>query len=179
MNPLREARKLGRYLLGKTSELEDLDIKDIVMSKAVLDINSKKMCKEITSVPLFALQQIHTLERENAIQATKRRIEMLEDHKDELVEHGELTCETLARILPSVSWIKVVKEGPDAYLAFEGNGRIAAMHAVFSPEDDLAVEVELYSFRNPKKIIRRLNRVRRLNGLLPEQGGEPFTGDFS
>ena len=169
MNPLREARKLGRYLLGKTSELEDLDIKDIVMSKAVLDIHRKKTRKEITSVPLFALHQIHTLDRENAIQATRQRIKILREHRADLLKAGVLTCEVLARHLPSVSWIKVVQETPDAFLAFEGNGRIAAMHAVFEPGDDLQVEVELYEFRNSKKIVRRLNRVRRLNGLLPDE----------
>ena len=169
MNPLREARKLGRYLLGKTSELEDLDIKDIVMSKAVLDIHRKKTRKEITSVPLFALHPIHTLDRENAIQATRQRIKILREHRADLLKAGVLSCEVLARHLPSVSWIKVVQETPDAFLAFEGNGRIAAMHAVFEPGDDLQVEVELYEFRNSKKIVRRLNRVRRLNGLLPDE----------
>jgi hypothetical protein len=74
----------------------------------------------------------------------------------------------LGRYLPSVSWIKVVRESEDAYLAFEGNGRLAAMQTVFTPADGLLVEAELYRFKNPRKIIRRLNRVRRLNGLLPE-----------
>jgi len=166
-------RKMGRYLAGKTSELEDLDIKDIVMAKAILDIHRKRTNKEIVGVPLFALRQIHTLDRENAIEATRRRIEILEAHRNELLGHGALTCEILARFLPSVSWIKVVQETPVTYLAFEGNGRIAAMQAVFNPEDDLSVEVERYGFRNPKKIIRRLNRVRRLNGLSGDGGNPP------
>lgn len=51
------------------------------------------------------------------------------------------------------------------YLAFEGNGRIAAMQKVFTPSDGIEVEVEQYHFRNTRKIVRRLNRVRRLNGL--------------
>ena len=92
---------------------------------------------------------------------------MLEAHKDELLEAGTLSCDVLARYLPSVSWIKVVRESESSYLAFEGNGRLAAMQTVFAPEDGLLVEAEHYTFRNPKKIIRRLNRVRRLNGLLP------------
>ena len=169
MNLLGELRKMSRYLAGKTSELEDLDIKDIVMAKAILDIHRKKTRKDVVSVPLFALYPIHTLDRENAIEATRRRIEILEAHRTELVDHGALTCKILARYLPSVSWIKVVQGTPDAYLAFEGNGRIAAMQAVFDPEHDLLVEVERYGFRNPKKIIRRLDRVRRLNGLLPDR----------
>jgi len=67
--------------------------------------------------------------------------------------------------MPSVSWIKVVQDRPGGYLAFEGNGRIAAMQVVFTPSDGIEVEVEQYYFRNTRKIVRRLNRVRRLNGL--------------
>jgi hypothetical protein len=166
MNPLTEAKKLLRYLRGKRSELEDLDVKDIVMAKVILDIHRKRTRKEIVDVPLFALWPIHNLDRENAIEATRRRIEALQPHRQELLQQGRLSCEMLARYLPSVSWIKVVQEIPNSYLAFEGNGRIAALQAVFEPEDGLLVEVEQYLFRNPAKIIRRLNRVRRLNGLL-------------
>jgi hypothetical protein len=46
-----EVRKLVRYLLGKRTELDDLDLSDIVMAKA-----------------------IHTLDRDTAIAATRRRI---------------------------------------------------------------------------------------------------------
>ena len=133
---------------------------DVVMAKAILDIHRTRTHKEVVAVPLFSLRQIHTLERENAIAATRRRIEALQEHKKELQAAGTLTCDVLARVLPSVSWIKVVREGDGSYLAFEGNGRIEAMQAVFSLEDDLRVEVEEYRFRNPRKIIRRLNRVR-------------------
>jgi hypothetical protein len=169
MNLITEARKLFRYLIGKRSELEDLDVKDIVMAKAILDIHRKRRRKEIISVPLFTLRQIHRLDRESAIEATRRRVEVLETHKRELLDEGTLTCEALARHLPSVSWIKVVRESPESYLAFEGNGRIAAMQEVFEPEDGLRVEVVHYIFRNPRKILRRLNRVRRLNGLIPDR----------
>jgi hypothetical protein len=166
---LADLRKFLSYLAGKRSELAELDARDVIMAKVILDIHRKRIGKEIMSVPLFALRQIHVLDRENAIQATKQRIAALEHHRNELVQEGQLTCETLARVLPSVSWIKVVEapdESPATYLAFEGNGRIAAMQSVFAPEDELLVEVERYTFRNPGKIVRRLNRVRRLNGLI-------------
>jgi hypothetical protein len=168
MNPWTEARKLIGYLLGKHSELEHLDVKDIVMAKAILDIHRTRSHKQVVSVPLFALRQIHLLDRENAIEATRRRVEALRSHRQELLEWGTLSCDLLADYLPSVSWIKVVRDTQDSYLAFEGNGRIAAMQEVFTPEEDLLVEVEEYVFRSPKKVLRRLNRVRRLNGLLPD-----------
>ena len=65
-----------------------------------------------------------------------------------------------------MSWIKTVCENDQSYLTYEGNGRLAALHEVFGREADLEVEVELYHFRRSKKIVRRLNRLRRLNGLL-------------
>jgi hypothetical protein len=168
MKPFAEAGKIARYLSGKRSELEDLDLKDVVMAKAILDIHRKRSRKERVNLPLFALRQIHTLDRENAIQATRQRVEALQRHRRELLRQGTLSCDTLARYLPSVSWIKVVQESADSFLAFEGNGRIAALQTVFTAADGLRVEVERYEFRNPNKIIRRLNRVRRLNGLLPD-----------
>ena len=161
-----EARKLVHYLLGKRSELEDLDISDIVMAKAILDIHRRRTRKDVIRAPLYSLQQIHTLDRENAIEATRRRIEVLREHRDELIGAGTLTLDVLARVLPSVSWIKVVEAEPGTYLAFEGNGRIEALQAVFGPDDGIAVEVEAYRFRNPRKIVCRLRRVRRLNGLI-------------
>jgi len=165
MNPLAELRELLRYLAGKRSELEDLDVKDAVMAKAILDIHRTRTHKRLVSVPLFALRPIHTLDRENAAAATQRRIEALAAERERLLGLRTLTCETLAQVLPSVSWIKVVEKAPGTFLAFEGNGRIAAMQAVFSRADGMLVEVEQYLFRNPAKIVRRLDRVRRLNGL--------------
>lgn len=168
MRVLTEAKKLWRYLLGKKSELEDLDVKDAALAKAVLDIHRTRSGKEIVALPLFALHPVHRLDRDNALEATRRRIDALEAVKQTLLEHGTLTCELLARHLPSVSWIKVVERAPGFYLAFEGNGRIAALQTVFAPEDGLMVEVERYRFEDSTKIIRRLDRVRRLNGLLDD-----------
>jgi hypothetical protein len=59
-----------------------------------------------------------------------------------------------------------VENTPGEYLSFEGNGRIAALQMVFDPGEALEVEVELYRFKNKVSVLRRLNRVRRMNGLL-------------
>jgi hypothetical protein len=37
------------------------------------------------------------------------------------------------------------------------------MQKVFSPTDGIHVEVEEYYFKNQKKLIRRMQRVRKLN----------------
>ncbi len=159
-------KKFLSYLLGKKSEVHDLDVKDVVMTKAILDIHRKRTHKELAALPLFSIHQIHRLDRESALQVTRERVDTLLAHMGELLEARTLSCDLLATYLPSGSWIKVVQERPGSYLAFEGNGRLAAMHQVFRPEDEMLVEVEQYHFRNPRKIIRRLDRVRRLNGLL-------------
>ncbi len=153
------------YLLGKKSEVSELDVKDIMLTKAVLDIHRKRTHKSRVSVPLFSIQKVHRLDRENSMLATRQRVKTLQEHKQELLEAREMTCELLAKYLPSISWMKVVEHRPGSYIAFEGNGRLAAMQEVFSPHDDMRIEVEQYHFRNTAKIVRRLNRVRKLNGL--------------
>jgi hypothetical protein len=161
-----ETRRFLLYLAGKKSEVQELDIKDVVLGKAILDIHRKRTSKEITMVPLFSIRQIHVLDRESALLATRQRLKTLRARKEELLRAGNITCDALARFMPSVSWIKVVQDRPDGYLAFEGNSRIAVLQEVFTPSDGLQVEVEQYHFRNTRKIVRRLNRVRRLNGLV-------------
>lgn len=163
---IRDLRKLSGYLLGKKEELQDLDLKDVLMAKVILDIHRTRLRKEFVFLPLGHLSPIHTLDRSNAIRATETRIEALEPHREGLLDSGRMARADLAEILPSVSWIKVVREHDRSYLAYEGNGRLAALHSVFGSDSGLEVEVELYHFRNPKKIVRRLNRLRRLNGLI-------------
>ena len=160
-----ELRKIISYFAGKKSEVQELDLKDVVLAKAILDVHRKRTHKETIFVPLFSIRQIHLLDRENALQATRQRLKTLQACKDELLTSGKITCDALARFMPSVSWIKVVQDRPGEYLAFEGNGRIAAMQEVFTASDGIEVEVEQYYFRNTRKIVRRLNRVRRLHGL--------------
>jgi hypothetical protein len=166
MNIVVEIRKFLSYLAGKKSEVQELKLKDVVMAKSILDIHRKRTHKELTTVTLFSIRQIHLLDRENARQATQQRIETLQASKEELLATGTITCDKLTQLMPSVSWIKVVQDRPGGYLAFEGNSRLAAMQEVFAPSDGMKVEVEQYHFRNSRKLVRRLNRVRRLNGLL-------------
>lgn len=163
---IRDVRKFVSYLLGKREEVQELDLKDLLMAKVILDIHRTRTRKELVFLPLGHLKPIHKLDRPNAIRATDVRVEALGPHRERLLATGRLTCDDLAEILPSVSWIKAVRENDESYLAYEGNGRIAALHGVFGHEADLEVEAELYHFRKPKKIVRRLNRLRRLNGLI-------------
>lgn len=154
-----------KYLLGKSSELKDMETKDAFLAKVVLDIHRKRTHSEFTSVPLFALKQIHAIDRDNAVAATNERVEKLRAVKQALIEHKHLSQAVLAEYLPSVSAIKVVKQSDVFYVAYEGNGRLVALQQVFSPDDSITIEVEEYKFKNPNKILKRIAKVRRMNGL--------------
>ena len=153
-----------RYLLGKRSEVAQMDYKDAYMAKVVLDIHRKRRDKRIVLVPLAKLAPIHSIDRENALAATRTRTEALRAHRDALLTTRTLDGAALQAIIPSVSAIKVVADG-DRWLAFEGNGRLYAMRDAFSDDDGMQVEVEEYRFDDDRSIRRRLHRVRKLNRL--------------
>lgn len=153
------------YLWSKKTELTDMDEKDGLLAKVVLDIHRKRTHSTFVIIPLAALYPIHPINRENSYKATKKRIEILSRNKETLLEAMALTIDVLSAYIPSVSGIKVVQVAEDRYVAYEGNGRLAALQEVFVPTDEMRVEVELYHFNNPTKIIRRINRVRRLHQL--------------
>ena len=161
---LASLRTWLHYLLGKRSEVAQLDYKDAYMGKVVLDIHRKRRDKRVTRVPLAKLEPIHRIDRENALAATRQRADALRAHRDALLATKVLDGDALQAIIPSVSQIKVVRDG-ERWLAFEGNGRLYAMREVFVPEDGMQVEVEEYLFDDDRSIRRRLNRVRRLNRL--------------
>ncbi len=161
---LASLRTWLHYLLGKRSEVAQLDYKDAYMGKVVLDIHRKRRDKRIVLVPLAKLEPIHRIDRENALAATRARADALRAHRDALLATRTLDGAALQAIIPSVSAIKVVADG-DRWLAFEGNGRLYAMREVFADDDDMQVEVEEYLFDDDRSLRRRLNRVRRLNRL--------------
>lgn len=158
-----EIKKLLKYLFKKTVEIKDMEPKDAVLGKVVIDIHNKKLKSEFILAPLYDIKQIHAIDRENAIKSTEKRIASLNECKADLLKTKKITREVLAKYLPSISWLKVVKARKNTYIAFEGNGRLVAMQKVFTPGDGILVEVEHYTVRQPKKILRRMNRVRKMN----------------
>ncbi len=152
------------YLLGKRGELAHMDHKDAHMAKVVMDIHRKRTGKTLVRVPLAQLEPIHRIDRESALRSARERADALRAHRDALLATKLLDSEMLQTIIPSVSQIKVVRDG-DRWLAFEGNGRLYAIREVFAPEDGMQVEVEEYLFDDPRSLQRRLQRVRKLNRL--------------
>ncbi len=157
-------RTWWHYLLGKRGELAHMDHKDAYMAKVVMDIHRKRTGKTLVRVPLAQLRPIHRIDRESALRSAHERAEALRAHRDALLTTKLLDSEALQTIIPSVSQIKVVRDG-GRWLAFEGNGRLYAMREVFEADDGMQVEVEEYVFDDPRSILRRLKRIRKLNRL--------------
>ncbi len=158
--------KFLNYLVGKKSEVSELETKDALLTKTVLDIHRKRTHSSVTTVPLFSLQQIHAIDRENAIASTEKRVQTLNKSKAQLLNKKHLCKNELNQYLPSISGIKAVNISEHSYVAFEGNGRLVALQQVFKPEDNITVEIEEYHFESTSKIIRRINRVRKHNNLI-------------
>ncbi|WP_419176611.1 hypothetical protein [Desulfosediminicola sp.] len=162
---VEQCKKIIGYLWGKKGELQDMDARDALLAKVVLDIHRKRTQSDFVMVPLFSLLPIHPINRENALIATQARIDTLTQHRDELTEIKLLPRDILNRYMPSVSGIKTVRISTGCHIAFEGNGRLYALQNVFNPGDGLVVEVEQYQFDNSNTICRRIERVRRTHGL--------------
>ncbi len=160
-----QINKFISYLWGKKTELKSMDERDILLAKVVMDIHRKRTHSEFIYVPLFSLFQIHPINRDNSLQETQNRANVLQAHKAEILNLQRLSKEKLAQFLPSVSAIKAVRENA-IFIAYEGNGRLVALQEVFSPDDNIHIEIEEYCFANPEKILRRMNRVRQLHNLI-------------
>ncbi|MGH8081746.1 MAG: hypothetical protein ACREP7_14320 [Lysobacter sp.] len=157
-------RQWWLYLLSKRSEVAALDYKDAYMGKVIMDIHRLRGDKAQAMAPLHALHPIHRIDRESAMRATRARAQTLSARREELLARGRLDLAALNEVIPSVSQIKVVRDG-ERWLAFEGNGRLYAMREAFGEDCAVLVEVEEYRFARPHKIVRRLRRIRRLNDL--------------
>jgi len=121
--------------------------------------------KTIELVPLRKIVYLHKLDRENALNALKKRVQVIREHQAQIVKENWITMTVLAEYLPSVSFIKVILDKKGDYLAFEGNGRIAALKEVYNDSDQIMVEVQQYHFKSDRGVLRLLHRLRRLNGL--------------
>lgn len=163
-NMLDTIRQWWHYLLSKRSEVAQMDHKDAYMAKVIMDIHRKRTGKRLVRVPLAQLEPIHRIDRESALHAMRERTGALRAHRDALLAMKFMDSNVLQAIIPSVSQIKVVRDG-DRWLAFEGNGRLYAMREIFTADDGMQVEVEEYMFDDPRRLQRRLRRVRKLNRL--------------
>ena len=138
-------KKFWNYLFSKRKEVKELDKKDIFLAKFMIDAGRNKRGSEFFLIPLNDIDKIHIIDRENAVSKLNERITVLEDNKAEIREKKNIDREFLGKYLPSISWIKVIKRKDNTYIAFEGNGRLEAFKKVFDKNDNLNIEVEVYT----------------------------------
>ena len=155
-----------QYFFGKRSEIQDLDFRDALLAQANVRIYRTRTHKTLEMVPLKHLKLLHSLERENSKNVLAQRIAEIEKNKEDIIINNEIKMDVLNGFLPSISSLKVVEANRLNYLAFEGNGRIAALKEVFGDSEEVFVEVEHYHFKNKKDIVRKLNRIRKVNGMI-------------
>jgi hypothetical protein len=155
-----------RYLLGKSSDIRELDRDDVRLGKIVLNIHRKKSGTELAYVPLNDILPIHPIDRQEAIETMKQRASTVATHRADLETQGKISREFLHEFLPSVSDIKVADLGSGRYVAFEGNGRLAALREGLGADVQLPVEVERYRFntRDRGRFHRQIDKLRRKNG---------------
>ena len=155
--------RFWRYLIGKTSEIKDLDYKDALLAATVAEIQAFKKEETPILVPLEEVVPIHRLDRENAQKKLKERVKELSKHKAAILEKKVLTKKELVKYLPSISHFKVVFDDPH-YITFEGNGRLEALKEVFKESDKIQLEVDLIECTS--SALKKVRKVRKVNNLI-------------
>ena len=162
-----EIKRVWTWLIGKRAEIKHLTYKDAFMAGVVLEIMQSSTAPTNKTIPLYSIDPIHPVDnRENTIQATKSREEILQQHRQRILRTGTMTKELMAGLLPSLTYIRVVQSNDDRYFCFEGNGRIAALKRVFSESDNLSVEVDLFTPRNAKRTMKKLHHLRKMHKMV-------------
>ncbi len=162
---LNKIQNIFHYLLYKKSEFKEMKYKDILLIKLVLQIYREKTSSKQIWIPLYNLKSIHKIDRDNAIKLNKKRVSILNSNKPPLLDSHRISKESIHKYMPSITNIKVIQESEHTYVVFEGNSRIEALQQVFSRNEPILIEVECYSFHNPKLIQQQINSIRKLNGL--------------
>jgi hypothetical protein len=156
-----------RYFWGKRDELAALDWKDAELARIVLRIHRHRRSVDWRFVPLAAIAPIHPINRPTALASAEERAARIRPIADALRAEARIGRDRLQEVLPSVSAIKIVETGPGRFVSYEGNGRLAALRAVFGEDPRLLVECELYAISHAPRLQRRIERLRAAHGLAP------------
>ncbi|MBT3230221.1 hypothetical protein HN358_00345 [Candidatus Uhrbacteria bacterium] len=166
MNIANEIKQIWNWLFSKRSEFLQLGYKDAFMAQIVMEILQNNIKHDFEYCKLYKLDPIHPVDnRENAMQATKDRAEKLKPHKSLLLKKRKLSKEDLAKYLPSATYMRAVPMQDNRYVTFEGNGRIAALKQVFSTEDKIEIELEIFQPKHKRRIQKKINKLRAMHGL--------------
>ena len=162
-----EISRIWRWLHGKRSEISQLTYKDAFMAHLVLEIMQTIPAPSNKTIPLYAIDPIHPVDnRDNTVKATKEREKKLEKNKARIIKTGGMTKALMAELMPSLTYVRVVPTDDDRYYCFEGNGRIAALKAVFSKHDQLSVEVDVFLPKKSRRSIKKIEKLRKLHKMV-------------
>lgn len=170
MNPVgkivAEIKQILNWLFAKRSEVLQMNYKDALLAHIIVEIVQSNKKHQFEYCDLYKLDLVHPVDnRENTIQATKERANKLKPHKAKLLKKNKLSKEDLARYLPSATYARAVPTKRGRYITFEGNGRVAALKQVFAPEDKIQIELEIFYPKHPRRVQRRINKLRALHGM--------------
>lgn len=157
---LRKLKRVKDWILHKTPELKQLSVSDALLAKIVIDIKREAKDPQFKSVPLHAIRPIHPINRQTAIEKVHDRVKSLLLIRDRLLREGMISNEVLIEAMPSVSPIQVIPFDGH-YIAFEGNGRLAALHEAFK-HDEIKLEVEEFEISDNSHILEDIKKLQEL-----------------
>lgn len=128
---------------------------DALLAKIVIDIKRESNGQVFEAVPLQLIQSIHPINRKSALEKVDQRIRDLMRCEKELIDLKHISNDLLIRLMPSVSPIQAIRYG-DGYIAFEGNGRLAALQHVcipFSKKNMTSITLDVEIFALPPETL--------------------------
>jgi len=152
------------WLVNKIPEGTRLGRNDVLLANIVFRVNREATGKELRSVLLSAIKQIHPLDRGPAAEKMRERAEILRKHKEEIVQDGHISTQKLNEFAPSITPIRAVSYR-DYFIAFEGNSRVAALQGVFAGERDITVDVEVVTLPKDSSLLKDISHLRKRYGL--------------
>ncbi len=129
--------------MQKAPEIKHLNKNDLLLAKVVARIQAEKVSQSTVYIPLDKIKLIHPINRDTAKDKLAGRVRALESAKENILKEGKISKELQEKYIPSATWIKVVEMPTGEYVAWEGNGRVAALKEVFE-DFQLRVEVEIF-----------------------------------
>lgn len=175
---LTKASEVVDWALQKAPEITELNISDLLMAKAVADINHHQVGVNNIVVNLSELKAIHNVDRDTAIDKSRRRALAARRSLAAIENNGLVLSEALISShgdlepFESITGMQVVSLGSEkGYVTFEGNGRAWALKQAFSRDVGIKVEVRLFEFPTSsihEDIIRRVERVRKWKNVTDE-----------
>jgi len=163
----KDINRLWSWLFEKRSEIFEMNYKDAFMAQIVVEILQSSKTNNFNLIPLYNLRPIHPVDnRDNTIQATKKRIEILNIHKNKLLKNKKVTRNDLAKYLPSATYIRGVPINDKEFYIFDGNGRIEALKQTFCPSDNMKIEVDVYHPANLKRTLKNIEKLRKMHEMI-------------